>query len=149
MTPRTTTRHVAIAFGSRARSAAKLTVVRSMKLSAGDEFPLYRRSYTVGRREDKQIYVPDKPVSRDHAEIHFRRDTFYIVDSGSTYGTFVNDRRVSPDGQELRDGDTVRLGTRTVLRFEECGEPGSDYDTDTTQDVGLDADATQDVNDTV
>ena len=125
--------------------AAKLTVVRSMELSPGDEFLLYRRTYTIGRREDKHIHIPDKPVSRDQAEIRFQRDSFYIFESGSTYGTFVSDQRVSSDGQRLRDKDLVRLGTRTVLRFEEKREVGSQYDSDATEDVGHDSDATEDV----
>ncbi|MCG2770168.1 MAG: VWA domain-containing protein, partial [Anaerolineae bacterium] len=129
-------------------AAAKLTVVRSMELSPGDEFLLYRRTYTIGRREDTQIHIPDKPVSRDQAEIRFQRDSFYIFDSGSTYGTFVSDQRVSSDGQRLRDKDLVRLGTRTVLRFEESREAGPQYDSDSTQDVGSDTDGTQDVEDT-
>jgi len=56
-----------------------------------------------------------KVVSRAHAEIWFENGKFYIKDTKSSSGTFLNHLRLSPAGSEskphqLKDGDIVQLG---------------------------------------
>jgi hypothetical protein len=40
-----------------------------------------------------------------------------VFDLGSSYGTKVNDVAVEEAGHPLRDGDVLRLGTRTAFSF--------------------------------
>ncbi|MBN2432719.1 MAG: PrsW family intramembrane metalloprotease [Acidobacteria bacterium] len=47
-------------------------------------------------------------VSRRHAVISRRSDAFFVHDQNSTYGTFVNGRRVT--ATRLVDSDVIRLG---------------------------------------
>ena len=55
-------------------------------------------------------------VSRRHARLIRRGGAWHLVDLGSTNGTFINDEQLEP-GQEaqLRDGDTVRLGSMALI----------------------------------
>lgn len=100
---------------------ASLSVVCSVELSPGKVFPLYPRSVYVGRRGSYEVYIPDSPVSRDHAELIYQNGEFYIRDLGSKYGTRVNGIAVPADGARLSDGDRIQLGTRTVLEFRRPG----------------------------
>jgi phosphoserine phosphatase RsbU/P len=50
--------------------------------------------YTVGRKVDRDLVIPDPRVSREHASIISENGEFFIVDEGSKLGTFVNGERV-------------------------------------------------------
>ncbi|KAI9311066.1 SMAD/FHA domain-containing protein [Dichotomocladium elegans] len=75
----------------------------------------------IGRFNDRtllpnRIAFRSKVVSRGHAEIWIENGKkFYIRDTCSSSGTFLNNVRLSPANQEskpfiLRDGDIVQLG---------------------------------------
>ncbi|KAG0036353.1 hypothetical protein BGZ82_004321 [Podila clonocystis] len=74
----------------------------------------------IGRFTDKQalpnrVTFKSKVVSRGHAEIYTENGKFYIRDTKSSSGTFLNHARLSPPGVEskptqLKDGDVVQLG---------------------------------------
>ncbi|KAF9429875.1 hypothetical protein BGZ94_009137 [Podila epigama] len=74
----------------------------------------------IGRFTDKQalpnrVTFKSKVVSRGHAEIFTEGGKFYIRDTKSSSGTFLNHARLSPPGVEskptqLKDGDVVQLG---------------------------------------
>ena len=49
-------------------------------------------------------------VSRSHAMIWFEGGTFWIVDTKSSTGTFLNDKRIGLEKQEIKFGDEMRLG---------------------------------------
>jgi ADP-ribose pyrophosphatase YjhB (NUDIX family) len=66
----------------------------------------------IGRRPDNDIIVNDLGVSKQHAEL--RRTPagrYWIIDSGSHLGTFVNGTRVTQ--QELEEGDIIAIGHAT------------------------------------
>jgi pSer/pThr/pTyr-binding forkhead associated (FHA) protein len=69
----------------------------------------------IGRSSRCDIVVEDPNVSRQHAEIRRRGDSYVIRDLGSTNGTRVNRRDVKQ--ATLQHGDRVEVGT-TELRFE-------------------------------
>ncbi|KAJ2448811.1 hypothetical protein GGF42_004978 [Coemansia sp. RSA 2424] len=75
----------------------------------------------VGRFTEKvsqqmsRIAFKSKVVSRSHAEIWTEAGQFFIKDTKSSSGTFLNHMRLSPPGQEsrphpLHDGDILQLG---------------------------------------
>src|SRR5437588_6875482 len=66
--------------------------------------------FTVGRKVDKDLVVPDPRVSRDHALILSEDGEFYVVDQGSKHGTFVNGERVQR--QKLQRNDRLEFGVR-------------------------------------
>ena len=63
----------------------------------------------VGRGRDCEIVIDHPRVSRLHAVFELREGAWWISDSKSTGGTFVNDSPVHAP-LRLRSGDTCRLG---------------------------------------
>jgi len=68
--------------------------------------------YTVGRKVDRDLVIPDPRVSREHASIISENGQFFIVDQGSKHGTFVNGERV--ERRKLERNDRLEFGARDV-----------------------------------
>src|SRR5579864_8544922 len=71
-----------------------------------------RTPFSVGRKVDKDLVIPDPRVSRDHALIVAENGDFFVVDQGSKHGTYVNGARVQR--QKLQKNDRVEFGVRDV-----------------------------------
>src|ERR1035438_984992 len=69
--------------------------------------------FTVGRKADKDLAIADPHVSRDHALIVSEGGQFYVVDEGSTHGTFVNGERVQR--KALQQNDRLEFGVRDAI----------------------------------
>src|SRR4051812_31812408 len=63
---------------------------------------------TVGRSSACNIRIGDAGVSSKHAKIWCEDGEYYLMDLGSTNGTFVNDKDV--DREKLNDGDVITFG---------------------------------------
>ena len=90
-------------------------VVRSGGGRAGEHFALQGERTTVGRSPDCDIFLDDVTVSRQHAVLSSRGDSFVIEDQGSLNGTFVNRHRV--ESAELEDGDELQIGKYRLVFF--------------------------------
>ena len=77
-------------------------------------------SYTIGRRSQNDVHLPDKSISRQHCRIDYDGEFYWIVDLDSHNGTYVNGRRVSRC--MLYDGDLIEIGTVQVS-FSQPPEP--------------------------
>ncbi len=77
----------------------------------------------LGRSEDAGFTFSDKAISRSHARIDLRGNTFVIRDLDSVNGTFVDGQRVL-DEFELPPSCRIRIGRHTVLRFTAVDERG-------------------------
>src|SRR6185503_21004352 len=71
------------------------------------EFPLVSSPMMVGRDETAEIRVDEPLVSRAHARIERRGETYVVCDLGSTNLTRVNGEVVAE--RELKHGDEVRF----------------------------------------
>src|SRR6201993_5462258 len=71
-----------------------------------------RTPFSVGRKVDKDLVIPDPRVSRDHALIVSENGGFYVVDQGSKHGTFVNGERVQR--HKLERNDRLEFGVRDI-----------------------------------
>src|SRR3954463_829432 len=63
---------------------------------------------TIGRASACNIRIADAGVSSKHAKIWCENGDYFLMDLGSTNGTFVNDRDV--DREKLSDGDVITFG---------------------------------------
>src|SRR3982751_3793695 len=63
---------------------------------------------TVGRATACNIRIADGGVSSKHAKIWCEDGQYFLMDMGSTNGTFVNDKDV--DREQLSDGDVITFG---------------------------------------
>src|SRR4051812_3785076 len=63
---------------------------------------------TVGRSSACTIRIGDAGVSSKHAKIWCEDGQYFLMDMGSTNGTFVNDKDV--DREQLSDGDVITFG---------------------------------------
>lgn len=76
---------------------------------------LGKRELTIGRDDSCDITLPHISVSKYHAKIVRENDGYYIVDSGSTNGVIVNNKRIS--GKErLHEKDVITI-TNSKLIF--------------------------------
>jgi Nif-specific regulatory protein len=81
----------------------------------GDVFPLQRGvTYSVGRAPKNRIVLADDLSSRDHAEVAYTEDAWYVRDLGSLNGTRINGKGVRGD-RELDTGDEVQFGRSKFL----------------------------------
>lgn len=72
------------------------------------EFVLEGEALEVGRDEDVAIRVDEPLVSRRHARLERRGQSWVVVDLDSTNFTRVNDERVVRE-RELVDGDALQF----------------------------------------
>src|SRR5438132_13565499 len=72
------------------------------------EIELTPDAMTVGRSSACNIRIGDAGVSSKHAKIWCEDGEYYLMDLGSTNGTFVNDKDV--DRERLTDGDVITFG---------------------------------------
>ncbi len=80
----------------------------------GTKYTLSKNVTQLGKKEGNDIPITDKTVSRNHAEIEYKADSFLLRDLESTNGTYVNGTRVKE--AYLVPGDRIKIG-RTVLEF--------------------------------
>lgn len=68
---------------------------------------------TIGRDADMaDVPLPEGNVSRLHVRLEINEQGLSAVDLGSTNGSFINSRPLTPSfGYPLVDGDTLTLGT--------------------------------------
>ena len=66
----------------------------------------------LGRSPDNDVILRDPATSGHHARLERRGDQFWIVDLGSTNGTFVNGESIQE--KELNPGDRLTVGQNSV-----------------------------------
>ncbi len=83
------------------------------------KFTLNKNLVKIGKRENNDLILSDKTVSRNHLEIEYTSDSFLLRDLGSTNGTYLNGNRVKE--VYLCPGDRIKLGNTVIefLAFEE------------------------------
>ncbi len=68
------------------------------------------------RKEDADVVIDNRMVSRLHARISRENGDYMIEDLNSTNGTFKNGLRLAPyEKRKLMEGDEIRLGGTNIL----------------------------------
>jgi diguanylate cyclase (GGDEF)-like protein len=88
----------------------------------GHRYFITQGEMTLGRDPQTEITVNDQSVSRRHAKVTKVNQQIMITDLGSANGTFINDKKLSPNQpQPLAKEDMVKLGN-TILKYLPAGE---------------------------
>jgi pSer/pThr/pTyr-binding forkhead associated (FHA) protein len=85
-------------------------------LRAGVSFAI-NGALTIGRSPAVEVQIDDGFASARHARIYEREGSYYLEDSGSTNGTYLNGRRLTRR-ERLRADDSIRIGD-TEFRYQQ------------------------------
>ena len=85
--------------------------IRSLVIQADGRRQTFRAEFTA--RRQGSLAINDDFASGHHARFQSIRGLWYVVDLGSTNGTWLNGRRIGAP-QLLRKGDKIKIG-RTVV----------------------------------
>jgi pSer/pThr/pTyr-binding forkhead associated (FHA) protein len=83
--------------------------------AAGTSVALSSLPVTIGRANTSSIVLADDYVSSNHARLVPRGEDWLVEDTGSTNGTFVNDRKVT-EPVVVPVGGRIKIG-RNVLEL--------------------------------
>jgi pSer/pThr/pTyr-binding forkhead associated (FHA) protein len=78
-------------------------------LMKGQRFEIHVPLAHIGRGSHNDIVIQDDSVSETHAKLQRRDDGWYVVDAGSTNGTYVGGQRLSAE-RRLDGAPDVRFG---------------------------------------
>lgn len=81
----------------------------------GEMYKIEGPESVVGRAMSAQLRLNDDGISRRHCRVLSIGGRVIIEDLGSANGTLVNGEMVQH--QELKEGDKIRLGANTMLKF--------------------------------
>ncbi|MGV7975464.1 MAG: serine/threonine protein kinase [Anaerolineaceae bacterium] len=85
-------------------------------LWTGQRIPVPLGETSIGRGSQAQIKLQDGTVSRRHASLIRTSRAVYIRDDGSSYGTFVNGRRIYAPTL-LKERDVIQIGAQQVFEY--------------------------------
>ncbi len=78
-------------------------------------FPVLYWENSIGRSRSCDIVLPDATMSRDHAVLMRREEGWFIIDTNSKAGTFVNGRKLKPTARaRIHPGDTIAMGSSAL-----------------------------------
>lgn len=90
--------------------------------ASGTRFPILYWENSIGRSRSCDVYLPDSTASRDHAVLMRRDEGWFICDTGSKSGVYVNGRKI--DGKKLVNiGDKITMGATTLSLWNSDNEP--------------------------
>jgi predicted component of type VI protein secretion system len=72
---------------------------------------------TIGRGSDCEIALPERQVSRHHAQIERENGGYLLRDLGSKNGTCVNGQEVRDRPYCLKDGDEIQIALCVKMGF--------------------------------
>ena len=90
----------------------------------GLKLPVLFWENSIGRSRSSDVVVDDPAVSRSHCVLLRRKEGWFVTDTGSKSGTYVNGKRVRGRAQLMLD-DTITVGNSEFefKRGEEYEEP--------------------------
>jgi hypothetical protein len=92
-------------------------ILLKFEAAAIREIILDKPSFTMGRKGDNDIVLDHAAVSGHHCKIYSSGNTWFVEDTGSTNGTFVNGKKVLKAG--LKHNDVVTVVKYTLTYMEE------------------------------
>ncbi len=102
---------------------AKATLLVIQGDDQGTRFEVDDSEVGIGRSPRNEIRILDTEISRMHASLEFRANSFVLTDRDSSNGTFVNG--VAIKSSKLKSGDQIQLGRSAILFSETEAESDS------------------------
>ena len=98
--------------GEKGKKVAKNLKTGYMKLRFKDRSINVSRMISIGRDASNNVVISDDPlVSRRHALIEKEGDAYYLMDKGSTNGTYLNNNPIPKcERVKIKSGDTITVG---------------------------------------
>ena len=94
-----------------------LTVIEGPAYLLGRRFAVRNTSISIGRGEECYVSLPERGVSRSHAELRHEGGRLMLVHLSRTNPTLVNGVPVR-DRQRLYGGDQIQLASKVMLRLD-------------------------------
>ena len=85
-------------------------------LAGHHQWRLEKDEMVLGREPDCDIVLDDRQVSRRHARICRREDSYFLEDLQSKNGTFIGDQPVE-EPTRLNDGEEITIALSVRLIF--------------------------------
>lgn len=104
----------------RRRRRPEKPLVTLCSVETGEKLPVVFWENSIGRGKANDIVIDHPTVSRDHCVLLRRKEGWFVSDTGSTGGTFVNGERTVGRTQVLID-DVITIG-RTDYTFKRGDE---------------------------
>lgn len=94
------------------KKIAKQLKPKSMRLKFKDRAIHIKRTITIGRDKNNDVVINDDPlISRRHATIEKDGPDYYIMDNGSTNGTYLNNNPTPRfEKVKIKRGDVITIG---------------------------------------
>lgn len=97
------------------RGESPMLVIKE-EASVGQKWVIEKDIVLIGRDEECDVALPERPVSRRHAEIRRQGNQYILSDLNSKNGTYLNGQEI--DGPvALQDGDEIQIALRIKLLF--------------------------------
>ncbi len=88
--------------------ATRWSLVRGTAGQEEESIPINPTPFSVGRRPGCSLQLNHKTVSGQHAILEIQDDDVFVVDDGSTNGTYVNGNRIS-ERTHLNEADLLQF----------------------------------------
>ncbi len=96
-------------YSMRIQKRGKKPLISLHNTITDETVPVYYWENSLGRSRGSDIYIADSTVSRDHAVLLRRNEGWFISDTGSKAGVFVNNKRCQGRTQIFLN-DVITLG---------------------------------------
>lgn len=83
--------------------------------ATNESYPISKESIRLGRDDNNDIVISNDSVSRNHIELTLKSNIFYVIDLGTSNGTFVNGKRMVQAA--LKSGDIIELGSEVKIEI--------------------------------
>lgn len=93
----------------------KKTYALLVDMANDKQYPITCYETSVGRSRGCDIVFSNSTVSRSHAVLALRKDGFYVFDTESKAGVYLNSEKISKKAK-LSDGDIIAFGT-AIMKF--------------------------------